>query len=238
MSMITCPACKKEIDIARETTPTCPMCMHSFGDLPQIKHKEQKQLLVDAALLDVRKQADSISISFPWRRSASVIFAALFINIVGFIGVAAELNGANADLPPSRQGGTFAIVLFCMIVFIGLVCTYIALTGLFNKTNISCSSDTILISCTPFPWPLYLNRVDRSSLKLLYVKKHGLYTQRSMGKEEIVYRYTLMGLTHANHTIEIIRGLDTYARAVTLEAFLEQQLDLLDEIVPQEMESS
>ena len=242
MPIYICPKCQKEINeeytLESLSNLSCSQCIAHYMQTKEIQHLLRKKQRQNPNLISINKESDTTRIFLPWKSRLLVVFSAIFLHVVGFIGLAAELQGANDHLPLQRQGGEVGILFSIGSILLALVCTYISLAGLLNKTIIELTKKEIRISCHPLPWPFHHMDIPISSIQQLYVQKYGQYKSRNMGKEEIVCRYKIMVVTHKNWDTLIIKGIDTYEEAITIERSIEEILGITDQFVASEMEEN
>ena len=113
--------------------------------------------------------------------------------------------------------GNIAALLFPLIhVSVGILLTYMAITGLFNTTRIQITVNKLSIKHGPLPWPGN-QIIDAGQIEQLFCMKFAVHARLKNGK-----------------TIILIGSLSEYEQARYLEQKLEEVLKIIDVVVPGE----
>ena len=109
---------------------------------------------------------------------------------------------------------------------IGVIVTYYALTGWFNRTHIMVSPELIGVRHRPLPWRGNIN-VEVPDLRQFYSKK------KAHAKTTGVYfTYEVWAVTNRDRNIRIVRGLHTQEQATYIEQQMGKYLGIQDVLKP------
>lgn len=106
---------------------------------------------------------------------------------------------------------------------VGLITGCIALSSIINKTKILVSYDAIKVHTLPIPWPFRNRNIRRTRISQLYVLSYVPYRQNGRPIE----RFKVMAQV-AGKDIDLIKGVASYEKAVTLELEIEKIMGIKD----------
>ncbi len=126
--------------------------------------------------------------------------------------------------------GELIFVLFPLIhVGAGVVIAYIALTGWFNRTQVTVGQGRLGVRHGPLPWPGN-KEIDAHDVKQLYGKE-----KISRSRNSTTVTYELRAVTKSGRTIKLLGGLESQEQAIFIEQKIEKYLRIKDAPVPGEI---
>jgi hypothetical protein len=231
---MNCPECMETVECADGAgAAICTKCGTEFDPASDAERLRRKNEQVDLSLIDIERDAEGVGITTPWKTSHFMLFFAFFWCLASML-FAFGLTEPTDHLPERRQGGTGAILLFLAFPPIGFASAYIALAFWLNKTTVLVRGRTVSVSCFPIPWLGVEKSFDRADIRQLFVAKYASHGEKRGGERRIVYKYKVVAQGHDGSAVDLCDGADTYARAVSIEAALEDALGMRDEVVPDE----
>ncbi len=126
--------------------------------------------------------------------------------------------------------GELMFVLFPLIhVGVGFVIAYIALTGWFNRTQLTVGQGKIGVRHGPLPWPGN-KEIDAHDVKQLYGKE-----KISRSRNSTSVSYELRAVTKSGRNIKLVGGLESQEQAIFIEQKIEKYLRIEDVAIPGEI---
>ena len=232
MAELTCPQCDEPISLQTDInmirqTARCRECSIQFSINDKGRNALRKRAKVDLSQLEIQKQRGCVNITYPWKVTPFMIIFAIFWNVIVGIFILSAMGSEDFFAAENKM----VYIFFITHPAVGIGTAYYALSGLFNETTVAVQRDFVAISCRPFPWPGVGKKIHRSAIQQLYVLMYVAYRQN----RQAVYRYKIVAQQQGAGTdIDLIDGIDSYTRAVSLEVTLQDALGITDVPVQEE----
>ena len=226
MEDISCPRCNERISIQTDInmmrqTARCRQCSIQFSIHEDSQKRLRKRAKIDLSQLEIQKNGRVVHITYPWKTTPFMILFAILWNVIVGIFVLGALSSDEFFGSEDK----IAYIFLITHPTVGILTGYYVIAGLFNKTTIAVQRAFVTISCAPFPWPGVHKKIHRSEIQQLYVLMYVAFRQN----RQPVYRYKIVAQLHREiEDIDLIRGIDNYTRALSLEVTLEDALGITD----------
>ena len=231
---MNCPECHSPVETGGDGPVVCDACGLAFEPGDEAGRLRRKKELVDISLLQIHRDAEGLEVKTPWQTSRFMLFFSFFWCLSSALFLLSTFSMSQEAQPSDPQGGSIAILICLAFPPIGVATAYIALAFWLNKTAVSVRGRMVSVSCAPVPWFGVDQSFDRADIRRLFVAKYASHGEKKGGKRSVVYKYKVVAMGYDGSTAVLLDGVDTYARAVSIEAVLEEELGMQDEVVPGE----
>lgn len=220
-----CPQCQASLDVKNDVNLNsglgrCPACQIVFN----VNQKEKvfdKLSYVDPTRIEIKREYNSTVLTIPWKKSFFFLFFATFWNVITF-GV---LGGFFYSGKFSEILFSPAAILLVTHPTVGLITGYYAIASIVNQTQIKIFFDRIEVKAKPLPW-FGAKTMSKHDIQQLFVQTYVAYRQN----HQPVYRFKVVAQANSQD-VDLIKGIDSYERAVSLEVEIERILNIQDQKV-------
>lgn len=205
-----CRHCRSVFDLAARRRRAW-----SDGELPDGARVRPKVALPER--FQLTEEDGSLFIEWRWLRLVTFFLLAFAIAWDSFL-----LFWFGAAL--SMDGAPWILVVFPIAhVAAGIFITYLAITGLVNRTQVSISDGVLRVRHGPLPWPG--NRdLPVASLDQIYCKELVTHTQKGGTRRTI----ELHALTQDGRRVRLLRRLEELDQGLFIEQEFETHLGIRD----------
>jgi len=158
----------------------------------------------------------SLSVQWRWYQSQ---FIFIIIFAIGWDSFLALWYGAvlgHEEIP------WMMVVLPLAHLAAGVGVTYWGLTGLLNRTCVTCTRHMLKVRHGPLPW-FPQPTIPLQDLEQLYVERTVHHSEKST-----TVHWNVMAVTREHSGVLLLEGLDTLQQALWLEQAIEDRLDIRD----------
>ena len=164
--------------------------------------------------LELDRSGPYLQIAYKWF-GWNTVFLSMFV--VVWDGILITLySGMRAHLDP------VALLLPSVHVLAGIVMTYSAIAGWFNRTYIRVGQGRLEVFHRPVPW-IGNKTLPAIEIKQLFVNDHQEYRNKSL-----TVTYEVHAITQEGKTIKLVRGLASHEQGLFMEQEVEKYLGLKD----------
>ena len=212
-----CPKCYKKVSQDEDNIYLCPACNLYFAE-EDYEHLRRKYLHINTKGMSITEDESRLRMIYRWEKNYFLLFFSLFWCYVSF-----SFFGSTFEHFVEHWPSTSFRVVYPLL---GVVLLYWALATFLNSTSVVVTQNSIRVLCSPLPWMgVHKNYVVRN-IEQLYVEKYVAYHQNKTP----VHRYKIV-LRERKLNLDLIRGIEVYEIAVTLENYMERYLDIQDKPV-------
>lgn len=216
-SIYRCPKCyNKILSTAQEEICLCASCHLQFAK-KDYDFLRRKYLNINTKDIDITENASHLTMVYKWEKKYFLLFFSLFWCYLSFSFVWASFDNTF------EEGVTIVYPLFGVLLLYWSVATFV------NSTSVVVTQNHIRVSSSPLPWPGLNTDYQIRNIEQLYVEKYVSYHQNKTP----VHRYKIV-LKEPKKQVNIVRGIERYEQAVTLENYIERFLDIQDKPVDKE----
>ena len=226
-----CPQCHKALDVSEEVNfvtslARCNDCniVIDLGQNKKSSYLSEKLSFVDPSQFESKRVASGTQISFKWKKNWFLVLFSVFWNVITFVVLESYTSSDELDFLMIP-----AIVLGISHPTVGLITAYSALLSFINKTVILVNYNEVKVTSSPLPVPFQNKTIRRQDIVQLYVMIYVPYTVNGIP----MVRHKVVAQTHRS-TVDLIKGIGDYSRAISLELEIEKALAITDEIMPDE----
>ena len=220
-AQIHCPKCYKLVSYLEERSIyLCSPC-NLYFEKEDYEMLRKKYLNINTKGISIVENDHHIKMVYRWEKNYFLLFFSLFWSYLSFSFFAASLE----QIVENGLGDIFMFVY----PLVGIFLLYWTGATCINSTSVVVTQNKIRVFCSPMPWPGMNINYTIKNIEQLYVEKYVSYHQN----KKPIYRYKIV-LKEKIKSLDLIKGIEKYEVAITLENYMERYLDIQDK--PEEEE--
>ena len=218
---IRCPKCFGKISsMEEERVYLCSPCNLYFAREDYEKLRK-KYLHINTEGLSISEDKGELKIVCGWHKNYLLMIFSLFWTYLSFSSFVPMLD----DIFENGLNHPFVLVY----PSISILLLYWVSATFINSTSIVVTQEAIRVFCSPLPWPGVNTHYKIRHIEQIYVEKYASYRQNN----QPVYRYKVI-LKERGACLDLVKGIERYEQAVTIENYMERYLDIQDKPVEDE----
>lgn len=218
---VRCPKCYSHVSSEDGgTIYLCSPCTLYFAkeDYDTLR---KKYLNINTKDISISENESHLHMVYKWKKKYFLLSFSLFWSYLSFSYFASLID----QIVENGLRDPFVV----MYPLLGILLLYWTCATFINSTSVVVTQNTIRVFCSPMPWPRMNTQYIVKNIEQIYVEKYVYYYQ----DKTPVYRYKIV-LKEPAKSLDLVKGIEKYDIAVTLENYMERYLDIQDKPMDEE----